>query len=145
MKKISEKLFINIFANVIICLVIVAVFSFSLGGDIFTTASADGEKPIYNGNRGGKSVSLMFNVYQGTEYIDGIIETLESHGANATFFIGGIWAEKTAMPCKRFLTAATNSATTGIFILTRINSALKKTVRKLSCVMNLLNNSQVMK
>ena len=55
MKKISEKLFINIFANVIICLVIVAVFSFSLGGDIFTTASADGEKPIYNGNRGGKS------------------------------------------------------------------------------------------
>ena len=94
MKKISEKLFINIFANVIICLVIVAVFSFSLGGDIFTTASADGEKPIYNGNRGGKSVSLMFNVYQGTEYIDGIIDTLESHGANATFFIGGIWAEK---------------------------------------------------
>lgn len=94
MKKINEKLFVNVFANVIICLVIVAVFSFSLAGDIFTSVSADGDKPIYNGNREGNKVSLMFNVYQGTEYIDGIIAALDKYDAKATFFIGGIWASK---------------------------------------------------
>lgn len=94
MKKLSEKIFVNVFANVIICLVIVAVFSFSLAGDIFTAASAENEKPIYKGNTENKNVSLMFNVYQGTEYIDGIIETLNKHNAKATFFVGGIWVNK---------------------------------------------------
>lgn len=94
MKKINEKLFVNVFANVIICLVIVVIFSFSLAGDIFTSVSAENEKPIYKGNIENKNVSLMFNVYQGTEYLDGILETLSKHNAKATFFIGGIWASK---------------------------------------------------
>lgn len=94
MKKISENLFVNVFANVIICLVIVTVFSFSIAGDIFTSASADSEKPFYKGNEERPTVSLMFNVYQGTEYIDRILQTLAEHNAKATFFIGGIWASK---------------------------------------------------
>ena len=40
-----------------------------------------------------KGVSLMFNVYWGTEEVYRILETLEAHGDKATFFIGGCWAD----------------------------------------------------
>lgn len=94
MKKTSENIFINVFVNVIICLVIVSIFSFSLAGDVFTFATAENDKPIYKGNQEKNSVSLMFNVYQGTEYIDDILQTLEKHNAKATFFVGGSWVAK---------------------------------------------------
>ena len=38
-------------------------------------------------------VSLMFNVYWGTQEVYRILDTLEAHGAKATFFIGGCWAD----------------------------------------------------
>ena len=38
-------------------------------------------------------VSLMFNVYWGTEEVYRILETLSAHEAKATFFIGGCWAD----------------------------------------------------
>ena len=49
---------------------------------------------IYEGNRNSNNVSLMFNVYSGTEYLINIVKILDSYGLKATFFIGGIWAEK---------------------------------------------------
>ena len=38
-------------------------------------------------------VSLMFNVYWGTEETLGILDVLDEFGAKATFFIGGSWAD----------------------------------------------------
>ncbi len=38
-------------------------------------------------------VSLTFNVYQGTEYVYEILNILERYDAQATFFIGGCWAD----------------------------------------------------
>lgn len=38
-------------------------------------------------------VSLMFNVYWGTDVVYEILDVLEEHGAAATFFIGGCWAD----------------------------------------------------
>jgi len=38
-------------------------------------------------------VSLMFNVYWGTEEVYKILDILSSHKAKATFFIGGCWAD----------------------------------------------------
>ena len=96
MQKRGEKIFVNIFVNVIICLVIISIFSFSFAGDIFVFASAEIDKPIYKGNEQKNNVSLMFNVYQGTEYIDGILTVLQQNDVNATFFVGGSWVSKNA-------------------------------------------------
>ena len=38
-------------------------------------------------------VSLMFNVYWGTEEVLSILDTLDEYGAKATFFLGGCWAD----------------------------------------------------
>ena len=43
----------------------------------------------------GKSgVALMFNVYQNTENVGEIAEILGEYGVKASFFLGGIWAQK---------------------------------------------------
>ena len=49
---------------------------------------------IYSGNRNGTSVCFMFNVYQGTEFIEPIMEVFKSFEFTTTFFVGGIWAER---------------------------------------------------
>lgn len=50
-------------------------------------------------------VSLMFNVYWGTDEVYRILETLSKHDAKATFFIGGCWADDN-VDCLRDIYAA---------------------------------------
>ncbi len=70
---------------------IVAVWA---GAPASASVSAD-PRAVYSGSSE-TNVALMFNVYSGEEYIPSIMNTLKSEGANATFFIGGCWAEKNA-------------------------------------------------
>ncbi len=51
---------------------------------------------IYKGATNEKKAALMFNVYEGAENVENILEILRKYSAKATFFIGGIWAEKNA-------------------------------------------------
>ena len=46
----------------------------------------------YNGDKNSSNVSLMINVYWGTEYIDDILQILDEKEVKTTFFIGGTWA-----------------------------------------------------
>ncbi len=57
-----------------------------------SAASGVDERVYYRGNAE-DSVSLMFNVYEGTETVLGILDVLEEYGARATFFLGGCWAD----------------------------------------------------
>ena len=81
--------FITGFACVFIFCGVLAVWA---GTDNATGVSSD-SRAIYAGSNE-KAVGLMFNVYSGTEYLADIMQTLKENGASATFFIGGIWAEK---------------------------------------------------
>lgn len=65
------------------------------GGAIGVFSSAKYE-PIYNGSEHSNKVSIMINVYMGTEFIDPILKVLEEKNAKATFFVGGIWVSKNA-------------------------------------------------
>ncbi len=47
---------------------------------------------IYAGNLESNCVSLMINVYWGTEYIEPILEILKDKDVKCTFFVGGTWA-----------------------------------------------------
>ncbi len=55
-------------------------------------ASGVRDKVYYRGSSE-DGVSLMFNVYWGTEQVYGILDVLDEYGAKATFFLGGCWAD----------------------------------------------------
>ncbi len=46
----------------------------------------------YNGDKSGDKISLMINVYWGTEFIQPMLECLAEKGVKTTFFVGGTWA-----------------------------------------------------
>ncbi len=48
----------------------------------------------YSGNEESNKISLMINVYWGTEYLDGMLEILDKYDVKTTFFVGGTWAVK---------------------------------------------------
>ncbi len=60
---------------------------------------------VYRGSADNPYVSLMFNVYWGTEYIDGILEVLNAYDVKTTFFIGGSWAAKNNSAVKKIAAA----------------------------------------
>lgn len=76
------------FANAVILLTVGVLAIVGFQGKSVPTAAVD--SPVYKGSSKTK-VSLMFNVYWGNEYIEGILDTLEKHGAKTTFFVGGSW------------------------------------------------------
>ncbi|MCL1944488.1 MAG: polysaccharide deacetylase family protein [Firmicutes bacterium] len=85
----KEKVFRNVVVNFIIAFVVLGVFSITyLSVDTQVHANPDGA--ISRGNDSTK-VSLMFNVYNGTEYIDDILRVLDANKVSATFFVGGSW------------------------------------------------------
>jgi len=61
-------------------------------------------KPIYRAQREGKTVSLMINVYEGNEWLEGYLEILDKENITATVFVGGIWAEKNGDLVKKIAT-----------------------------------------
>ncbi len=48
---------------------------------------------IYRGNEKNRNVSLMFNVYENAEVVNGIIDVLNKYGVKATFFVGGCFID----------------------------------------------------
>lgn len=79
--------------NFAIILVLGLLFVSTVYGATTTTAVKT-DSAIYNGNRNGNKVSLMINVYWGTEYIEKMMDVFDEYGFKTTFFIGGRWAEK---------------------------------------------------
>ena len=99
MKKENRKkfIFINITSNAIICAVLIVIFAITfIGGttSAFSTSNETDYKAYYKGNTSKNNISLMFNVYQGTEYITPILNILKQNNVKATFFVGGIWVSQ---------------------------------------------------
>lgn len=57
-----------------------------------STAARIRDRVYYHGNSE-NGVSLMFNVYWGTEEVYKILDILDGYEAKATFFLGGSWAD----------------------------------------------------
>ena len=69
---------------------IVAIFAIIAGINAIPTSAISGV--YYNGNKESNNVSLMINVYWGTEFLDDILKILEEKNVKTTFFVGGTWA-----------------------------------------------------
>ena len=84
----------NHFVNVVIILMLFIVASCAvLGVNIVTTSNVI-NGVYYSGNEESNKISLMINVYWGTEYLDGMLEILDKYDVKTTFFVGGAWAVK---------------------------------------------------
>ncbi|MFA5450057.1 MAG: polysaccharide deacetylase family protein [Clostridia bacterium] len=89
----KESLLLHIGANVVIVIVIAFVLLASLGGTGAVHTLGKG-RAIYQGNPAEPRVTLMVNVYWGTEYIEDMLKVFERYGVKTTFFVGGSWAAK---------------------------------------------------
>lgn len=88
----KSKLF-TVLTNLTLILVITGV---SLIGYFSGSAKAviyENTNLFYEGNSDSGAVGLMFNIYENTDNVLQILDTLDEYGAKATFFIGGSWAD----------------------------------------------------
>jgi peptidoglycan/xylan/chitin deacetylase (PgdA/CDA1 family) len=92
--KIPEKVFVNIVANVIMVLIVTTILALSFGSEFLIAINGNASQAIYRGNVTKKNVSIMINVYFGTEYIERMLQILREYDAIATFFVGGVWVNK---------------------------------------------------
>lgn len=79
---------VNIF--IVVLLAGLSVLAIWGGNMLVNTSTVSGV--YYNGDKSSKNVSLMINVYWGTEYLDQMLEILKENDVKTTFFIGGTWA-----------------------------------------------------
>lgn len=79
-------------SNLAIALIIAVIDGFAViaGVNAIPTTAVSGV--YYNGDTSTNKVSLMINVYWGTEYLDEMLQILEDKDVKTTFFIGGTWA-----------------------------------------------------
>ena len=90
----TEKIFVHVTCNVLLGLTILLVFALSVFSPIATQAYMASNGAIYKGNTQSNNVSLMINVYWGTECLDEMLNTLKDNDVHTTFFVGGCWVAK---------------------------------------------------
>ena len=84
------RFFTHVVANAVLAVLIVAVAAVGFVGATTNVFSNNDAAPIYRGS-GVKQVSLMVNVYWGTEYINDFLAIFDKYGVTTTFFVGGSW------------------------------------------------------
>lgn len=84
----------RVISNIVILTMLVIMIVYIGASNHQYVFSYQNEDVIYNGNKDSNKVSIMFNIYWGTEYIEGILDTLDNYGVKTTFFVGGQWVEK---------------------------------------------------
>ena len=82
------------FTNFIIVFMLLTLSLFAVLGVNIVTSSTKINGVYYSGNTESNKISLMVNVYWGTEYLDGMLEVFEKYNIKTTFFVGGTWAVK---------------------------------------------------
>ena len=84
---------IALFTNIALALVLIVVGTVCFFPFGVLTSAKLSDRVYYTGNTDSKYVSLMFNVYWGSEYLPEILDVLDEYQVKATFFIGGSWAD----------------------------------------------------
>ncbi len=114
MKTLNKKL--TLVTNIILVLTVVFVYGVSFIPDpTLPIYSGEQLNAIYHGNTANKNVSLMFNVYENTEVVNGIIDILNQKGVKATFFVGGCWADDNEPTLNRIVNDGHEIANHGYF------------------------------
>lgn len=92
--KIRESVVRNVLVNIGIIIAVAISFVTATSESVVNVFSGNDSRLIYRGNPNNANVTLMINVYWGTEYIEEILRIFDNCGVKTTFFIGGTWANK---------------------------------------------------
>lgn len=101
MKRLSQRAAAAL-TNLFLVLVILVVGVVCFYPSVSETTNVSGK--VYYKGSSKDGVSLMFNVYWGTDKVYSILDVLDEYGAKATFFIGGSWADDN-VPCLKEIVA----------------------------------------
>lgn len=82
------------FVNFLIVVMLVVVSALAVLGVNLATTTSVINGVYYSGNTESNKISLMINVYWGTEYLDDMLDILDKYDVKTTFFVGGTWAVK---------------------------------------------------
>lgn len=97
MKNNKERIFISVISNIVICFLIALIFIGCYIGNknaVVQTANSEYNGTIYAGDKNSNKVSLMINVYWGTDSLKKMIDILDKFDVKVTFFVGGTWAKE---------------------------------------------------
>lgn len=89
MKKVDK--IVSLCSNLVILAIIAVVVALSVYSPAITASNNVINGCVYAGNTKSNKVSLMINVYWGSEYIEPILKVLEEKQVKCTFFVGGTW------------------------------------------------------
>lgn len=110
-----KKKYISIVTNSIIALMLITLSIITIQySSSYANMHTSGEA-IYYGNQSTNNVSLMINVYWGTEYLDDMLDTLNDYNVKTTFFVGGQWVEKEPEYLKKIYEAGHEIGNHGYF------------------------------
>lgn len=90
----KHRFWTDIVSNIILCAVILVIVLTGFVGTTSNVFNKTNYQPYYKGDTSKKNVTLMINIYWGTEYIDQILSIFEKYDATTTFFVGGQWASE---------------------------------------------------
>ena len=90
----KNKIFITFFINITIISMLTFFGVIAFSDRTKSVFNIETKNVYYHGNTNYNNVSLMINVYWGSEYIESMLKTLDEHNIKTTFFIGGLWASK---------------------------------------------------
>ncbi|MBQ8295672.1 MAG: polysaccharide deacetylase family protein [Clostridia bacterium] len=96
----------NISSHLVLSVLVLSIGALCLA-PIENSVKTEGEyTELYRcGRADSNGISLMFNVYWGTDEVYRILDVLKKYDAKATFFIGGCWADDN-VDCLRDIYAA---------------------------------------
>lgn len=115
-ERLSRNVKLNIATNCALSLLIFSV-GFVCLFPVDNAVTTDGsESNVYRSAPSETDgVSLMFNVYWGTDEVYRILDVLDEHEAKATFFIGGCWADDNTACVKEILSRGHELGNHGYF------------------------------
>ena len=87
--------------NVVIVLMLVTISCMAFYGVNFVTSAKMYNGVYYSGDENSNKISLMINVYWGTEFIDEMLNILSQNDVKTTFFVGGTWAVRESEMLKK--------------------------------------------
>ncbi len=97
MKKIQDiphVIRIKVATNVVLGVLVLSLGALCLAPiEENVSAQTEGQTIYRLADKNPQGISLMFNVYWGTEEVYRILDILQEYDAKATFFIGGCWAD----------------------------------------------------
>lgn len=136
MKRLSARA-VSALTNAALALVFCAVAAVCL----FPAASAASEleEGIFRRGNSENGVSLMINVYEGSEIVLKMLDVLDEYGAKATFFIGGCWADDNVDCVREIARRGQEIGSHGYFHLSHGSLDYDANVREIGTSMRLIS------